>query len=223
MYRGDFLNKFSNRLKELREENNLTQNDLSKILLTKYNIKTSAQNISYWEKGREPNYDTIIILASYFNVTTDYLLGSSNIKNNSELNLFSPLLPRQLMDIFKNIEKTYFYMENNIQWDGQNSHFNETYRNLIILINKFFYEFETSLLNFSNSNITNIDSYSNSSNNNLKPFIDNNYSRVIINRLNNDLFNLQSYIPKVISLMQEIITSYSILTNGKVITSLFHK
>ena len=109
MYRGDFLNKFSNRLKELREENNLTQNDLSKILLTKYNIKTSAQNISYWEKGREPNYDTIIILASYFNVTTDYLLGSSNIKNNSELNLFSPLLPRQLMDIFKNIEKTYFY------------------------------------------------------------------------------------------------------------------
>ena len=34
------------------------------------------QTISLWETGqREPDFDTLVKIAKYFNVTTDYLLG----------------------------------------------------------------------------------------------------------------------------------------------------
>lgn len=39
-------------------------------------IGTNKANISRWEKGEvEPDLETLIKLAKYFNVTTDYLLG----------------------------------------------------------------------------------------------------------------------------------------------------
>ena len=63
-------NKFSERLKELREESNLTQKNLA----NKLNISKSA--ISAWEIGRnQPSYDLLIEIAKFFNVSTDYLLG----------------------------------------------------------------------------------------------------------------------------------------------------
>ena len=63
-------NKFSERLKELREESNLTQ----KTFANKLNISKSA--VSAWEIGRnQPSYDLLIEIAKFFNVSTDYLLG----------------------------------------------------------------------------------------------------------------------------------------------------
>lgn len=58
------------RLRELREEYALTQNQLAKEL-------DFAQNtVSQWEKGHiEPNIQTLIILSNYFHVTVDYLIG----------------------------------------------------------------------------------------------------------------------------------------------------
>lgn len=65
-----------NRLKLLREEKSLTQCDISKLL----NITTAAY--SYYEnEKRDMTPETIIKLANYFNVSTDYLLGKSNIRN----------------------------------------------------------------------------------------------------------------------------------------------
>lgn len=67
------MNKFSERLKELREENNLTQVELSK----KINISTAC--INRWEKGlRVPNIDSIILLCKFFNCSAGYLIGLEN-------------------------------------------------------------------------------------------------------------------------------------------------
>lgn len=61
---------FGERLKELRKEHKLSQEDLGEIL---YLSKGAVGN---WELGtRQPDYDTLKFLAEYFNVSTDYLLG----------------------------------------------------------------------------------------------------------------------------------------------------
>ncbi|MGN0819573.1 MAG: helix-turn-helix domain-containing protein [Christensenellaceae bacterium] len=61
---------FKTRLKELRTAKNLSQMELSK----KTGISQSA--IAKWELGKtEPTASAIIILAHFFNVTCDYILG----------------------------------------------------------------------------------------------------------------------------------------------------
>lgn len=62
--------KFCIRLKELRAENGLAQNELAQKLYV------NQRTISNWEKGvREPNIAMIIRIAKFFDVSTDYLLG----------------------------------------------------------------------------------------------------------------------------------------------------
>lgn len=61
---------FSQRLKELRTENNLTQAQLA----TKLGIR--QQSYTRYESGAgEPSLDTLIAIAKIFNVSVDYLLG----------------------------------------------------------------------------------------------------------------------------------------------------
>ena len=58
------------RLKTLRTERKLSQKQLA------VDLKTTNSSICDWENGRsEPNIETLINIAKYFNVTTDYLLG----------------------------------------------------------------------------------------------------------------------------------------------------
>ena len=58
------------RLKYLRTEKGLKQSDISDLL----NIK--RQTYSAWERNiSNPDLDAIKVLADYFDVTTDYLLG----------------------------------------------------------------------------------------------------------------------------------------------------
>ena len=64
------MKKFAERLKELRNEKSLTQTQLAKA------TGLSHTAIVYWEsEKRVPNANAIVILAEFFNVTTDYLLG----------------------------------------------------------------------------------------------------------------------------------------------------
>lgn len=81
------MNTFSGKLKKLREEKKLTQGDLAKILSTDIN-KVSPQNVSYWEKGRQPSFEMLINIAKYFNVTTDYLIGISDFKTVEDEYIF---------------------------------------------------------------------------------------------------------------------------------------
>ena len=61
------------RLKELREEKNLTQWDVAN------GIQTSQRNIGRWENGEViPSADVVVKLADYFDVSADYLLGRTD-------------------------------------------------------------------------------------------------------------------------------------------------
>lgn len=58
------------RLKDIREDNDLTQVDVAEIL------KTTRQQVSKWETGAQMmGVDKYIILAEYYNISVDYLLG----------------------------------------------------------------------------------------------------------------------------------------------------
>ena len=74
--------KFSDRLKMLRKEHQLSQHDLAIQLGC-----VSKSSINMYERGeREPNFVTLEAIADYFNVDMDYLLGKSDYPNKySEL------------------------------------------------------------------------------------------------------------------------------------------
>lgn len=62
--------KFSERLKELRQEKGLSQNQLAKA------VGLSDVAICLWEQNkRVPNLDAVIALANFFNVSLDYIAG----------------------------------------------------------------------------------------------------------------------------------------------------
>ena len=64
------MNKFSEKLKELRKDKDLSQKKLAK------DLNVDQRSISNWEKGvREPDFNTLVQIAKYFDVKTDYLLG----------------------------------------------------------------------------------------------------------------------------------------------------
>lgn len=64
------MSKFAENLKYLRNEKNLTLKELSE------KTSLSISGLHQWEsEKRIPNADAVIILAQFFDVTTDYLLG----------------------------------------------------------------------------------------------------------------------------------------------------
>lgn len=66
-------NLFGKILRQLREERNISQSALGKIL------GFCNQTVSCWESGkREPDLDTLVEIAKYFEVTVDFLLGISD-------------------------------------------------------------------------------------------------------------------------------------------------
>lgn len=67
------------RIRELREDKGITQEELGKI------VNVSKASFSKYEADIiEPNKDTIIALANFFNVSTDYLLCKTDIRNIQE-------------------------------------------------------------------------------------------------------------------------------------------
>lgn len=88
------------RLKELREERHLTQNDIAK------EIKTSQTNIGRWEKElNEPAASFLIRLADFFQCSTDYLLGREDDLGNITIHTEKPApLPpdtQELVNIYQ--------------------------------------------------------------------------------------------------------------------------
>ena len=68
---------FSERLKFLRQEKELRQHELAPVL------NVSREVLSNYEQGRrEPDYDTLFTLASYFDVSIDYLLGFTDVRKH---------------------------------------------------------------------------------------------------------------------------------------------
>ena len=64
------------RFSELREQHNLTQGQLADLL------NMSVRAIAAWESGeRKPPIDKLEWLADYYDVSTDYLLGRTDVPN----------------------------------------------------------------------------------------------------------------------------------------------
>ena len=60
-------------IKELRLEEGISQRELGNRL------NVCNQTVSFWESGqREPDLDTLLRIAKYFQVSTDFLLGNED-------------------------------------------------------------------------------------------------------------------------------------------------
>lgn len=58
------------RLKAIREDRDLTQSNIAELL------QTTRQQVSKWENGTQMmGVDKYIVLAKYYNLSLDYLLG----------------------------------------------------------------------------------------------------------------------------------------------------
>lgn len=68
-----------NRIKQLREEKGLKQEELA----NKMSVSPSAIGM-YETNKREPNNELTLKLANFFGVTTDYLLGKTDIRDTGE-------------------------------------------------------------------------------------------------------------------------------------------
>ncbi len=73
MFYNNVMNKFSENLYKIRTEKNISRAQLA------VDLNVSERLVGYWENGeRECNFDMLIKLSNYFNVTTDILLGKTN-------------------------------------------------------------------------------------------------------------------------------------------------
>lgn len=67
---------FKDTIKALRKEHGLTQTELGEV------VGFTHVAVVKWENGqREPDFSTLIKLADYFGVSTDYLLGREEKKS----------------------------------------------------------------------------------------------------------------------------------------------
>ncbi|HDR4901578.1 helix-turn-helix transcriptional regulator [Bacillus thuringiensis] len=78
------MKTFGNIIRDLRKQKGITQKELA------HSLQLSESTIGMYERNeRQPDYNTLIRIADYFNVSTDFLLGRDfNVKedrNNKEL------------------------------------------------------------------------------------------------------------------------------------------
>lgn len=67
------MNKIPDRLKELRKANKLTQSNVAE--------KLQINRVTYtcWETGKhEPSIDQLAVLADFYKVSADYIIGRYN-------------------------------------------------------------------------------------------------------------------------------------------------
>lgn len=70
------MNNIGIRLKELVRETGMEQQQVADML----GIKTPTFN-GYVSGNREPTFATLQIISKYFNVSVDYIIGSTNVRN----------------------------------------------------------------------------------------------------------------------------------------------
>lgn len=95
---------FSRRLKNLRENKELAQNELAKELYVNRSL------ICVYEKGKRlPSIDMLIRLSEFFKVSIDYLLGVKNesYPNNNSSYLDISELNENQTKILKNLIKEF--------------------------------------------------------------------------------------------------------------------
>ena len=73
---------FAGRLKRLREDNGYTLEQLAKVLRDKYNIGATYGSLGNYERAtRIPNFFILSKLSEFFDVSSDFLIGLTDVKN----------------------------------------------------------------------------------------------------------------------------------------------
>ena len=76
------MNLFVNRFKEQIQLSGKMQKEICQ------DLGISKQKLSNWKTGyTEPNLDDIIMLANYFDVSVDYLIGNDENYNSTKYNI----------------------------------------------------------------------------------------------------------------------------------------
>ena len=106
------MGNFQNMLKQLRKSKGLTQDELAKLL------KVSRSAIGMYENGsREPDYETLEVIADYFNVDIDYLLGRTIKTTILPENLLTNKDQRDISSILANTEE--LLKQDGLMFDGE--------------------------------------------------------------------------------------------------------
>lgn len=92
---------FHERLKRLRKERNLTQQDMADFL------GITRQGYAKYENGQaETDLETLKKLANFFNVTTDYLIG--NVDNEPDIDSMTDKeIDEEIKEIMKDLNVWY--------------------------------------------------------------------------------------------------------------------
>lgn len=95
---------FGEILKNLREEKDLKQKDIAKVL------GVTDRAVGHYEsEARRPSQDILEMLADYFNVSVDYLLGRTEVRNHETIKVLHVLNVDGLPD--EAIEEVEKYIE----------------------------------------------------------------------------------------------------------------
>lgn len=118
------MKEFGERLKKLRTNRHMTQEELGSI----FNPPLSQSTIGTYENGkRQPTLENLVLISKHFNVTTDYLLGLSD-----EITVIKDENPRELKE---------FLNKNNVLFNGSELNADEKRRMIDILTGLFWDNF----------------------------------------------------------------------------------
>lgn len=108
------MNTLGNRLRELRESRKMTQTDLSKI----FGMKTYT-TVSKWESGDNlPRGKDLKMLAEYFGVSSDYLLGLKDYTENDIAEIYNQLDQMRKVKVY-NFAEAKLKEQNTVRVYGQ--------------------------------------------------------------------------------------------------------
>lgn len=118
------MREFGERLKKLRTNRHMTQEELGSI----FNPSLSQSTVGTYENGkRQPTLENLVVISKYFNVTTDYLLGlTDEIMTTKDDN------PKELKEFLK---------RNDVLFNGSELNADEKRRMIDILTGLFWDNF----------------------------------------------------------------------------------
>lgn len=121
------MKEFGERLKRLRINRNMTQEELGMI----FNPPKSQSTLGTWERGtRQCNFEDLVFLSKYFDVSTDYLLGITD--EITTVDTYKEENPKELRD---------FLNKNKVLFNGSELNEEEKRRMIDILTGLFWNSF----------------------------------------------------------------------------------
>lgn len=80
------LDGLGKRLKQLREQKDMSMDMVVYAMKDRYNIEISKGHISRWENGKNyPSLHLAAYLCAFYDVSLDYLIGNTDVKTPTRI------------------------------------------------------------------------------------------------------------------------------------------